>query len=310
MKVLITGAAGYLATEVTRQLAERGHQLRLADIREISTEHEFVKCDVMNTDEITAAMRDVDVVFHTVVGGGRREPDTPENRVWGSSKHLGLTVLGTFNVMQAAKEMGVPKVVCITSEAARGQRIPITDVLICDEETPAKPDYVYALGKYLQEVMGEYFTRIEEVKTICLRNGWFGRPEGRSIQAMGSSLLYQRSVTRKDLARAAVLAIENETLEHEVFLLCNKTDFTEEDIPILRRNPAEIIEKYYPGAVSLLKEYGIDIEGIHKSKNLYKLDDISKAKRLLGWEPTFSFRDFYENLKAGKYSKDYVFVEE
>jgi len=49
MKLLITGAAGYLATEVTRQLAERGHQLRLADIREMETEHEFVKCDVINT---------------------------------------------------------------------------------------------------------------------------------------------------------------------------------------------------------------------------------------------------------------------
>ena len=255
-------------------------------------------------------MKDIDVVFHTVVGGGSREPDTPENRVWNSSKHFGLTVLGTFNVMQAAKEMGVSKVVCITSEAARGQQIPITDVEICDEETPAKPDYVYALGKYTQEVVAEYFTRIEEVKTICLRNGWFGRPEGRSLQAMGSSLLYQRGVTRRDLARAAVLAIENETLEHEVFLLCNKTDFTQEDVPALRRNPAEVIDKYYPGAVALLKEYGIDVENIHKSKNLYKLDDISKAKRLLGWEPTFSFRDFYENLKAGKYSKDYIFVEE
>ena len=108
MKVLITGAAGYLATEVTRQLTERGHQLRLADIRDMETEHEFVKCDVMDTDEITAAMKDMDVVFHTVVGGGRREPDTPENRAWASNKHFGLTVLDTFNVMQAAKEMGVP----------------------------------------------------------------------------------------------------------------------------------------------------------------------------------------------------------
>ena len=310
MRVLITGAAGYLATEAVRQLAERNHQLRLIDIVDLETDHEFIKCDVLNTDELTATMKDMDVVFHTVVGGGSRsESDTPESQVKASSRHFELTVLGTFNVMRAAQEMGVPKVVCVTSEAARGQRIPITDVDICDEETPAKPDYVYALGKYTQEVIGEYFTRIEGVKTICLRNGWFGRPDGRSIQAMGSSLLYQRSVTRKDLARAAVLAIENETLDHEVFLLCNQTDFTRDDVPALRKNPAEVVEKYYPGGVSLLKEYGIDIGKIHKSKNLYKLDDISKAERLLGWKPTFTFRDFYENLKAGKYSKDYVFVE-
>ncbi len=310
MRVLVTGAAGYLATEAVRQLAENGHQLKLVDILDMETDHEFEKCSILEPDEITPAIEGVDVIFHTVVGGGRRETNTPADRVWRSSKHFELTVMGTFNVMQAAKEMGVPKVVCITSEAARGQRIPITDVEICDEETPAKPDYVYALGKYVQEIIGEYTTRIEGVKTICLRNAWFGAASGKSVQAMGSSLLIQRSVTRKDLVRAAVLSIEDETLDHEVFMLCNKTDFTREDVPALRKNAADVMEKYYPGSVALLKEYGIDIDKIHESKNLYKLDDSSKAKRLLGWEPTFCFRDFYENLKAGKYSKDHVFVEE
>ena len=310
MKVLITGAAGYLTTETIRQLAERGHQLRLSDIREMETEHEFVKCDVLNPDEVVAAVEGMDVIFHTVIGGGRRRGSGEQlSRVARSSRSFAVMVLGAFNVMQAASEMDVPKVVCITSEAARGQRIPITDVEICDEETPAKPDYVYALGKYVQEIIGEYSTRIDGVKTICLRNGWFGSARGRSVQALGSSLLIQRGVTRADMARAAVLAIEDETLESEVFMLCNKTEFTRADVPALRKNAADVIEKYYPGGVSLLKEYGIDVDKIHASKDLYKLDDSSKAKRLLGWEPTFSFKDFYENLKAGKYAKDHIFVE-
>lgn len=314
MRILITGGAGYLATAVEEMLAARGHTLRLADIRDTETDHELVKCDVRNMDELMPAMQDIDVVFHTaffsasafsavIQRGDRVERDIQTVRV---------NALGTFNVLRAAQEMGVPRAVVVTSEAARGQRIPITDVEVCDEDTPAKPDYVYALTKYLQEVICEYFTRIEGIKTICLRNGGFGAPYGRNkvgrtLQQMGRYLLCQRMVTRNDMARAAVLAIENDQLEHEVFLLSNSTEFTKEDVPMLRSDPEQVIEKYYPGAPALLTEYGVDMQGLYDSKNLWKLDDISKAERLLGWKPTFTFRDFYENLKAGKYPKDYVF---
>ena len=310
MRILITGAAGYLCQEAIAQLAARGHTLRLGDIVELKTEHEFVKCDVLNPDEVMAAAKGVDLVFHTVVGGGRNEPDTPEGRVRRASKHCAVTVMGTFNVLQAAAELKVPKVVMVGSEAARGQRIRITFTEVCDEETPAKPDYVYAVAKYIMEIIAEYATRIDGVKTVVLRNGWFGAAQGKSVARMGETLLFQRSVTRKDLVRAAVLAIENDNLDHEVFLLSGATEFTKEDVPMLRTNPEQVIEKYYPGAAALLKEYGANLEALYASKDLWKIDDISKAERLLGWKPTFTFRDFYENLKAGQYSKDYVFLEE
>jgi hypothetical protein len=111
------------------------------------------------------------------------------------------------------------------------------------------------------------------------------------------------------MVRAAVLAIEKEGLEHEVFLLTNRTEFTPEDVPTLRIDPEQVIEKYYgPGAAALLEEYGIHMDTIKERKVLWKLDDTSKAEQVLGWTPTFTFRDFFENLKAGKYAKDHVFT--
>ena len=270
--------------------------------------------DVLNIPDLMATMKNIDAVFHTPFfsRSGYASVIESGDRVERDVKTFEVNAFGTFNVLRAAQEAGVPKAVVVTSEAARGQRIPITDVEVCDEETPAKPDYVYALTKYTQEVMCEYFTRIEGIKTICLRNGAFGAPYGRNkvgrtLQLVGSSLLHQQLVTRNDMARAAVLAIENQTLEHEVFLRCNATEFTREDVPALRTNPEQVIEKYYPGAVSLLTEYGVDMQRLYESKELWKLDDMSKAERLLAWKPTFTFRDFYENLKAGEYTKDYVF---
>lgn len=309
MRVLVTGGSGYLATEVVAQLAARGHTLRLADVREVKTDHEFVRCDVLDIGQLLAALTDADVVFHAVVGGGEPSDDSPQERVGADSRHFQLTVMGTFNLLQAARATGVPKVVIVTSEAARGQRIPITGVEVCDETTPAKPDYVYALGKYVQEIIAEYAARIDRVRTICLRNGSFGRPEGKDFQWLASGLLYQRAVTRRDLARAAVLAIEDTEMTHEVFLLNNRTEFTRADLPLLRTTPEQVIEKYYPEAVALLAEYGFNLEAVNKGRNLWKLDDTSKAERLLGWRTTYTFRDFYEALKAGRYRKGQVFVE-
>ena len=252
-------------------------------------------------------MEGVDAVFHTVNWSLRGQPPSRLGEVRKASGSFAVTVMGTWNVLQAAAQLGVPKVVIAGSEAARGQRIRITDFEVCDEETPARPDYVYALGKYVMEIIAEYATRIDGVKTAVLRLASFGSAQGKTLPRLGRTLLFQRAVARKDLVRAAVLALENEELEHEVFLLSNSTEFTREDVPLLRTDPEKVIEKYYPGAPDLLREYGVDLQALYDSRDLWKIDDISKSERILGWKPTFTFRDFFENLKAGKYSKDHIF---
>lgn len=310
MKILITGAAGYLCQEAIAQLSLAGHTLRLSDIIPYETEHEFCKCDVLSPEDVYAAVDGMDAVFHTVLGGLRGQPRSPLGVLRQASAHFNVTVMGTWNILQAAAQLNVPKVVMIGSEAARGQRIRITDYEVVDEETPAKPDYVYAVAKYVMEPIAEYSTRIDGVQTAVLRNAWFGSARGKPVATMGTTLLFQRSVTRKDLVRAAVLALEKEDLAHEVFLLSGVTEFTKEDVPMLRADPEKVIEKYYPGAPDLLREYGANLQGLYDSKDLWKIDDISKSERILGWKPTFTFRDFYENLKAGKYPKDHIFTEE
>ena len=311
MKTLVIGAAGRLGSTLVSELEKSGkHSLRLGDIREIQTEHEFVNCDIMDPDKLLPAMEGMDVVYAGFVGRFPRASDSPADRLRASSSFFEILTKGAFNVLQGAAMVGVPKVVLVTSEAARGQQIPITFTEVCDEDTPAKPDYVYALGKYIKEIIAEYTSRIDGVRTLCLRNAWFLNPgQTRTLDRFATSLLYQNSVTRYDMARAALLAIENtdESIQHEVFLLCNKTEFTPDEVPALRTHPETVVEKHYPGVLKLFEEYGIDWDGLVASKNLWKIDDISKAKRLLGWEPTFTFRDFFEGLKAGKYQKGQIF---
>lgn len=311
MKILITGASGYFCEELIAQLSLAGHELRLSDIVHMETEHEFVNCSVTEFGALALAMEGVDAVFHTVVGGRRYPPDSPVNRAHTGVEHFNTTVMGTFNILQLAGEMGIGRVVMIGSEAARGQRIPPTDWEVCDEWTPARPDYVYALAKYVMEPISEYATRIDGVETAVLRNAWFGAANGKSVTRMGTSLLFQRSALRRDLVRAGVLAIEKENLGHEVFLLSGSTEFTKEDVPELRTNPRAVVERYYPGACDKLAEYGDgdELQKLFDSRNLWKIDDISHSRKVLGWEPTYNFRNFYDGLMADAFPKDYMFRE-
>jgi nucleoside-diphosphate-sugar epimerase len=317
MKILIIGASGRLGSVVVRQLTERntGDTYRLGDIRppQYQTNHEFVHCDVLDPDSLIPAMEGMDIVYSAHVGGARPQSDAPADRLKAISKHFEILTRGTFNIQQGATLIGVPAVVQVTSEAARGQSRPITWAEVCTEETEARPDYVYALGKYIKEIISQYHSRINGLQTVCLRNGWFQNPnEIRNLNNLGSTLLYQGSVTLEDMARASVLAIEavkKGTLpeKHELFLLTNSTEFRPDEVLELRSNPEAVFERHYPGILELYKQYEIDFEGPKQHQKFWKIDDVSKARRLLGWEPTFTLRTFYENLKAGRYTKGQVF---
>jgi UDP-glucose 4-epimerase len=314
MKILIIGAAGRLGSQVVKQLDEldTGDTYRFADVRPIQTKHEFVHCDVLDPDSLIPAMTGMDLIYSAHVGFTKPASEAPADKLKAESKNFDILTRGAFNIMQGAVLLGIPRMVLVTSEACRGQLRPIKSTEVCDETTPAVPDYTYALAKYIQEIIAEYYSRVDGLQTVCLRNAWFSNPwQTRDLNVFGSSLLSQGSVIVEDMARASVLAIQAVKKgalpnKHEVFMLMNSTEFTKKEVPELRTNPEAVFERHYPGIIELYKKYEIDFQGPKERGQFWKIDDISKAKRLLGWVPTFTLRKFYEDLKAGKYTKGQV----
>ncbi|MCB2210459.1 SDR family oxidoreductase [bacterium] len=137
---LVTGGAGHLGNVLVRELLARGERVRVLVLPGEDTQSlagldvEQVEGNVLDCDSLVAAMRDVDVVFHlaALVSIGKDQQNLLEK----------VNVDGTRNVIDAAKQTGVDKLIYTSSIHAleRPQLgVPITEQLAFDPLNPAGP---------------------------------------------------------------------------------------------------------------------------------------------------------------------------
>jgi nucleoside-diphosphate-sugar epimerase len=141
-RVLITGGAGYFGTILTDLARARGDDVRILDLNEI-TPRDGVQCivgDVRDADVVRAACDGVDVVLNNVA----QVPLAKDRELFWS-----VNVSGTANVLVAARDAGVRKVVHTSSSAVFG----IPDHNPVDESTPPKPLEAYGRAKTAAEAL-------------------------------------------------------------------------------------------------------------------------------------------------------------
>lgn len=166
-KILITGAAGYLAQFVIERLHTSYH-LTLTDILEPEEDFggiNFIKADVTNASEIEAACAGQDAVIHLVALVRERhgKPNT---------LYADVMVKGTWNVAEACVRQGVQKLVNISSISAcppaHGVQLPYQ----VDEPFQfGRGDLNYALSKHLGEQIGLAYHQAHGLKVIHIRPG-------------------------------------------------------------------------------------------------------------------------------------------
>jgi nucleoside-diphosphate-sugar epimerase len=162
MKILITGGAGYIGNILTRELLNKGHEVKILDNLTygndgVPGEAELVKGDLMNILKVTRAVRGIDVVIHlaAIVGdpSGKLIPD----------ETLSVNYFGTRNLAEAAKHFGVKKFVLASTCSIYGFREGI-----CTETTEPNPVSHYAETKVLAE---KALRGVPEVSPVMLRLG-------------------------------------------------------------------------------------------------------------------------------------------
>ncbi len=169
-KVLVTGGAGFIGSNLTEALLQRGHFVRVLD--DFSTgkrenlifdkahpSPEIIEGDIRDLGTCQKAVQGMEYVFHQgALPSVQRSVEDPKTS-------NAVNVGGTLNILLASREKGVKRVMYAASSSVYGD----TPTLPKHEEMPPNPLSPYALQKYVGEQYCRLFYQLYGLETICLR---------------------------------------------------------------------------------------------------------------------------------------------
>jgi len=187
MKVLVTGGAGFIGSHLSRELRRQGHQVRVLDnlsggrketIADLLGQvgFEFHQADIRDAEAIMPLFADIDWVFH-LAGLADIVPSIERPRAYYETN-----VSGTFNVLEAARAANVQRFVYAASSSCYG----LAEQFPTPETAAIKPQYPYALTKYLGEEMVMHWAQLYNLPAVSLRLFNVYGPHARTTGAYGA----------------------------------------------------------------------------------------------------------------------------
>lgn len=167
-KVLITGGAGFIGSNLADELIRQGAKVSIIDdlstgsienINEISGDFEFIEGDINDDSALSRAVEGVEIIFHQAA-----LPSVPRSVENPAETHR-VCVDGTFNLLLKAKETGVRRFIYAASSSAYGDQPTLPKV----ETMKADPLSPYAVAKLTGELYLRSFNNVYGLETFALR---------------------------------------------------------------------------------------------------------------------------------------------
>lgn len=301
-KVLITGADGFIGSHLTESLVREGYSVRAfvmynsfnswGWLDQVSVETkksiEIFAGDIRDPHGVNDAMRGCDAVLHLAaliaIPYSYHSPDT----------YIDTNVKGTLNVLQAARELGVKRVIHTSTSEVYGtaQFVPIT------EEHPLQGQSPYSASKIGADQLAYSFYSSFNLPVVIARpfNTYGPRQSARAIIptvitqiANGAKQLKLGTITPtrdfsyvQDTVNAFIATLKSDNALGEVVNFGSNFEISIVDIVAL------IAEQ-----MNVKIEITADIERMRPAKSEVERlwADNSKAKKLFGWSPAFAGRD-------------------
>jgi UDP-glucose 4-epimerase len=165
---LITGAAGFIGSNLARELVSRGEHVRGIDnfatgceenLNDLRGKIDFRKADLLDEAALADACQGIDYILHQAA-----IPSVPKSVIDPIASHR-ANINGTLNLLMAARDARVKRVVYAASSSAYGE----TPTLPKREEMPPSPISPYAVQKLCGELYMTSFWRVYGLETVSLR---------------------------------------------------------------------------------------------------------------------------------------------
>lgn len=292
-KMIVVGGAGFIGSNLTEALVARGDEVHVVDNlvggkrEHVDPGATFHEVDIRDRDALGPIVAGADTVFH--LAALPRVQYSIEYPCETNEVNVG----GFVNVLTAAKEGGVRRVVYSASSSAYGDQ----EVMPLTEDMPAHPLSPYGLQKYIGELYCRVYSEVYGLETVALRYfNVYGKnqdPEGAYALVIGKFLKQKaegvpititgtgeqtRDFTHvRDVVRANMLASESGKVgKGEVMNIGAGKNCSVNRLAELIGGPVE----YVPARL----------------EPQHTLADTSRAKELLGWEPTVLLEDGIREL--------------
>ncbi|MFC2175116.1 SDR family NAD(P)-dependent oxidoreductase [archaeon] len=290
--VLVTGGAGFIGSHLVQRLVSEGYKVRVLDnlIRSTTTriqpliddgKVEFIDGDVRYEDAVNKAIDGIDYVFHEAAVCINRSIAHPK-------ESMDINLNGSHNVFRAALDNGVKRVVFASSASVYGapEKLPMS------ESDDLKPITPYCVAKLSSEYLLKFFARQGLEYNVLRYFNVYG--VGQKTDAYYTSVIIKfikrllageaplisgdgsqsmDFVNVLDIVEANMLAMKSET-KNEVMNVGSGTSVSIKEL-------ADIITK----------DLGLDIEPEYLKREVIVKErraDVSKIKKLLGFEPKVS----------------------
>jgi nucleoside-diphosphate-sugar epimerase len=298
----ISGGAGFLGLHLARRLLAEGHQVRTLDVVplddvELEQSVEELRGDIRDPDRVRALVAGAGVVVHAAAA-------LP---IQASRESIrSVNVGGTENVLHAAHDAGVRRVVFISSTAVYG---------VPEKHPIEESDPLVGVGAYGEsKIDAEGLCRVAAVETTIIRPKTFIGPErlgvfeilfdwireGRRIYTLGKGYNRYQLLGVEDLVDAIVRAGHEPKAARETFNV-GATEFgtVRSDLQALIDHAGSSSRlQPIPVKPAELALRGLELmrvsplaEWHYKTAHKDSFVDVTKAQQLLGWQPRLSNRD-------------------
>jgi len=300
LKYLVTGGAGFIGSNIVEALARRGDSVVVLDnlstgkrenLESFADRVTLVEGSITDLPSVRNAMRDVDYVLHeAALASVQRSVDDPLTS-------NDVNVKGTLNVLVAARDAGVKRVVYAASSSAYGD----TEELPKREDMPSNPQSPYALQKWVGEHYCRVFSDLYGLDTVALR--YFNVFGPRQDPSSHYAAVIPIFVTRLLAKTPPTIYGDGEQSRDFTFI----DNVVSANLKACEGGPkGGAVVNVACGARFTLNELyrhlgnllGSDVEPVYEEPRAgdvrHSMADVSRARALLSWQPEVEFHDGLE----------------